>query len=113
MIDPSATLESQREFGRDLISQPDTTAQEDGGPANFNPGADSTGAGVITPSDDKDVVAGGTRNDDPFADAGTAAEPVTSSNDATDDSVSFLPSETEGPAIDDKPDLPDPITDPA
>ena len=113
VIDPSATLQTHAEQGHELLGQPDPTAQEDGGPANLNPGADAQGEGVITPSDDKDVVPGGTRNDDPFDGAGTAVEPVTSSNDAGVDSQSFLPSETDGTAIDDTADVPDPVRDPA
>jgi hypothetical protein len=112
VIDPSAGLQTHAEHGRELFGQPDETAPS-GSDANFNPGADSSGAGVITPSEDKDVTPGPTRNDDPFADAGTAAEAVTSSNAAPTDVESFLPSETTGTAIDDTPDVPDPINDPA
>ena len=106
VVGAGGALPDRAQLGEELFGQPNSEVPS-GSDANFDPGADSSGAGVITPSDDKDVAQGRTRNDDAL-DGDTTLEPAAGNNDATADSVSFLPSAATGTAIDSTPDVPDP-----
>ena len=64
-----ADLPDHGEVGQGLFGQPDTDTSEGGGGGPANTGADSQGAGVITPADDQSVAGGAQRDDDPFGDA--------------------------------------------
>ena len=111
VVGTAAALPTHAELGQQLFGQPPADGiTTGGGDTNLNPGADSQGAGVITPGDDQAVVGGPRRNDDPFDAAPSTPEPVAEPNDPEGD-VSFLPptSEIAGPVDAVGDDVPDSI----
>jgi hypothetical protein len=106
--DPAVQLPTHAELGQSLFGQPPLDGDTGGGGGNFNPGADSQGAGVITPDEEQDLGIRSGPEDDPLAGGGQPLEPAadTSEDDEADAVVSLVPSEIEGP-VDDGPELPD------
>jgi hypothetical protein len=108
VVGAAGELPTHAELGESLFGQPDTTV-ETGGGGNVNPGADSQGAGVITPQDDQNVATGSRRNDDPFDATTPAPKPAAAEDAAADEGgESFLPpSEIAGRVDDPTDEVPD------
>lgn len=114
-VGPAGALTSHAQQGQERFGQPDTEVQTGGG-SNFNSGADSHGAGVITSGDDQEVASGRQRNDDPFDGAGNPPKPPAGVDDTgvDDGAESFLPpSENAGPVDAPADEVPDSIIEPA
>jgi len=110
VVGPASALPDHAEQGQALFGQPPAdglVGSADGG-GNLNPGADSQGAGVVTPGEDQDVATGAGREDDPFAGAAPEVEPPVGADEADAAFAPIVPSEAAGP-VDDGPDLPDAI----
>ena len=106
VVGPAGELESHAAQGRRLFGQPDTENEIGGGAPPVNPGADSQGAGVITPGDDQTLAEGARRDDNPFDSTAPVPEPAAEPD--ADDTV-FLPprSEIDSPVDTPGDDLPD------
>ena len=106
VVGPAGELPDHAELGESLFGRPDQEVESGSGAGNVNAGADSQGAGVVTPGEDQSVDVGATRDDeDPFAAIAPDPEPPVGVEDDAD-VVSLVPSAVESP-VDDGPDLPD------
>jgi hypothetical protein len=111
-VGPAGALTSHAQHGRELFGRPDTGV-ESGSGAIPNAGADSHGAGVISPADEEVVSNGAQRNDDPFDAAEAALEPPADTGSEGDDGAeSFLPPSEAASEVEPADELPDSIVDP-
>lgn len=119
VVGPAGDLPDHAQVGRDMFGQPATESESPGQGVAPNTGADSQGAGAITPGDDQTLPQGARRNDHPFDAAEPTPEPPAESDDSDtegddDGGELFVPgSEIVGPVDDPTDDVPDQIFDPS